>query len=634
MTRKTLLIKELARFPQSGTVDEMQLSSGVNIVVGSPNTGKTKWLNMLDYLMGDPGKPEDAFGQDLVEKYDSIAALMSIDGEDFYVERKWKERGSKTKVYVDGNAITTVDFQHLLMDKLQIPLLNYPKGNPYEERKWPELSWRTLLRHIYRQQRFWTDIADKQTESEQHAVITQFLGIAEHLFSDHAGQLVQKRRELWKLEGAKEQFLKILDQIYREISDENEIQVALTSDSLDSVTNRIAKEIERLHEERERQLLSLQTATAKSLQSENSEYDDLGKQWVSLQANREENQSLLSKVEKRLKELALYRQTLENESTRISRAKDAGRIFIGLKVTNCPVCDQTVQAQIDDSHCYLCGQMWQTIPVSTGLDRIEVESKRLKDELKEVLDLTSRLSDEKEQLRKDIRNISEDLTRIENRLQPIRQVAAAIIPPEVSLIDMELGRLHEKQRQIARIKSTLEYQKLISSEVDKTKQQIGELESIVAKQNNRIHYTLMGDMMADYMTTYLNELEAAGNKAWTLGRVNVNLKERGVDFRIDGEKWSTKAGGTLSLYFLLSYHYGLMRLTLENGCHYPGLAILDLPATLADGSSIQDKENFIIEPFIRLLSRQGMENSQIIVAGAAFEGLEGVNRYELQKVWK
>ncbi|MBK8932232.1 MAG: hypothetical protein IPM76_07930 [Chloroflexi bacterium] len=80
-----------------------------------------------------------------------------------------------------------------------------------------------------------------------------------------------------------------------------------------------------------------------------------------------------------------------------------------------------------------------------------------------------------------------------------------LFPPEVSLIDMELGRLHEKQRQIARIKSTLEYQKLISSEVDKTKQQIGELESIVAKQNSRIHYALMGDMMADYMTTYFKQ---------------------------------------------------------------------------------------------------------------------------------
>ncbi|MBK8932233.1 MAG: hypothetical protein IPM76_07935 [Chloroflexi bacterium] len=148
------------------------------------------------------------------------------------------------------------------------------------------------------------------------------------MFSDHAGQLVQKRRELWKLEGAKEQFLKILDQIYREISDENEIQVALTSDSLDSVTNRIAKEIERLHEERERQLLSLQTATAKSLQSENSEYDDLGKQWVSLQANREENQSLLSKVEKRLKELALYRRLLKTNQQEYHELKMLGEFLL------------------------------------------------------------------------------------------------------------------------------------------------------------------------------------------------------------------------------------------------------------------------------------------------------------------
>ena len=39
---------------------------------------------------------------------------------------------------------------------------------------WPELSFRTLLRHIYRQQRFWSDLADKQPEGDQHACLLHF----------------------------------------------------------------------------------------------------------------------------------------------------------------------------------------------------------------------------------------------------------------------------------------------------------------------------------------------------------------------------------------------------------------------------------------------------------------------------
>lgn len=91
MNSKTLLIRELSRAPQQGPEDKLALEPGVNVVVGPHNSGKSKWFRMLDYLLGDDGKPEEVFGEDLVEKYNSAKAVLSIGGEDITVERRWNE---------------------------------------------------------------------------------------------------------------------------------------------------------------------------------------------------------------------------------------------------------------------------------------------------------------------------------------------------------------------------------------------------------------------------------------------------------------------------------------------------------------------------------------------------------------
>ena len=69
-------------------------------------------------------------------------------------------------------------------------------------------------------------------------------------------------------------------------------------------------------------------------------------------------------------------------------------------------------------------------------------------------------------------------------------------------------------------------------------------------------------------------------------------------------------------------------------CHFPGFLVLDFPAELEDGSSIKDKENFVVEPFVDLLALDGYHNCQMIAAGGAFEGLKGANRIEFSKIWQ
>lgn len=94
---------------------------------------------------------------------------------------------------------------------------------------------------------------------------------------------------------------------------------------------------------------------------------------------------------------------------------------------------------------------------------------------------------------------------------------------------------------------------------------------------------------------------------------------------------ASRARGNRLLYFLVAYHYGLLTLSAQAQCHYPGLAILDMPAEFA-GELIEDKENFIVQPFIELLEREKFSRTQMIITGASFVRLEGAARRHLTEV--
>ena len=638
MTAKKLTIKQLVRLPQLDSDDSLDFQPGVNVIVGKPNAGKTKWLSMLDYLMGDPSKPDDAFSLTLKDKYDSVKALLSIDGEEIWIERRWKERRVQSKVFINDDPISQDEFSNYFLDKLGIPVLHFPKGNPYEERSWPELSWRTLFRHIYRQQRFWGDLVDKQVDSERQAALLQFVGMAQYIYSDTSGALVEVRKEIWKLQGAREQYISMLDEIAREITDEKEFRVALTADSITASIARIQTEIQTIEEKRELALQNLREEAIKKTKvqnNEDSDFESLSKQWAELQSEREESHSAIIKAEKRVDELKKYQASIIGELSRMERAKDAGDVLSVLKVTNCPACDQPVKASNSSDHCHLCGQVIDTSnEKEENMKRIESELKRLNEDLKEVKDLSNTLLEELKARTVAERNLDEEINRIENRLRPTRQTAATILPPDISIWDMEIGRLQERVRQLERIRRILDEHKKLSEKIQKLKDKEAELDAKVKSESKKVDYEIASDWLSDGMNTYLNALVALNNKLWTQDKVTTRLREKDFKVTVGGQEWSSRLGGTLILYFLLSYQYTLLRLTKFEQCNYPGLTIIDLPAPLEDGSTIRDKENFVVDPFIKLLNQKDMKGSQMIITGAAFENLEGVNRIELKNVWK
>ena len=55
-SRPTLVVTQVWRKTVDGNVEALNLSAGVNLIVGGPNTGKTKWLETIDYMLGDTGE--------------------------------------------------------------------------------------------------------------------------------------------------------------------------------------------------------------------------------------------------------------------------------------------------------------------------------------------------------------------------------------------------------------------------------------------------------------------------------------------------------------------------------------------------------------------------------------------------
>ena len=70
-----LIINKVARMSSDNNIETLDLKPGVNILEGPPNSGKTVWLNIIDFLLGDTDPieevlgNEDVSGKKLFEKY-------------------------------------------------------------------------------------------------------------------------------------------------------------------------------------------------------------------------------------------------------------------------------------------------------------------------------------------------------------------------------------------------------------------------------------------------------------------------------------------------------------------------------------------------------------------------------------
>ena len=630
MPAKTPLISRVVRSASSGQKEEIELQPGLNLVVGMPNTGKTQWLRMLNFLLGDSDQAEDAFDEDLAAKYTSLEADLVVGGEALHIERRWQDPKLRSKVLVDGQAMTVDAYTDSILSRLGIPPFRFPQGNPLGPRSWPTLGWRSLLRHIYRRQSSWTDLASQQPESEQHAVLVQFLGAAPMLFSENLGKLADKQKGLVRLQAAKEEFYGALNLVSKKLLSEGDASVAVTEESINAAMERLRKEAEQLQGRRAALVEEIQTAASGSQESELARLtESVARAGVQKRDLEEQHEHAVS----RLAELEEYQRRVEQERKRLVRARVAGSLFTQLRVTHCPACDRPVQPSDDGADCYVCHRPDTPASVPDSRQRVDLELQQLDAEQSEAEELLAAARTEVERTTSLVQESRRDLQKIEANLVPLRSRAAAVLPPELGQLDMHYGQIQAQVEQLERTRDALAHRDHLSAEIAKVEEEIAHREADVGNEKADVDLGHLGDVLADAMNSYLSELRRAHPSAWTQDRISVDLHERTFTIRVGDKRWSKKLGGTLQLVFLVAYSYALLSLSNQDGFNFPGLLILDLPAKLDDGSSTADTESHVLEPFCALLQKSAMANTQVIVAGNAFVGLLA-HRQGLNTVWK
>lgn len=635
MSRPYLSIRRLERRLQTGNTEELHFEPAVNLLVGRPNTGKTKWLQTLDYILGDPGADpfEGAEESGLSEKYATAGVELVIGEECIRIERRWREPGAKGRVFVDAERMTTAEFQDFLMLKLGIPSLNFPKGNPMSGQTWPELSFRMLLRHIHRQQRFWSGIADQQPEAEQHACLLQFLGLAERMFSEEYGQLVKLKMEAEQLKARRDQYAQTLDELARDVLSDPGLRVGANVTTVRDAESRLTNQIGALRERRAVLIADARDQVVAPEHRGNVQRlaDERAKIVVAIEELRRKEQA----TAERLAEIDRYRTELGDELDRMTRAEVASAVLADLKITHCPACDQPVtNADSDTDHCFLCHQTLPAEPLVEGLGavRLRFEHDRLIGELKEASQLLDALQRDTKRIVEEIAAGNERLRMLENELAPARQAVAGLIQEEVSAIDMALGELNERQRQLGRISSALELGRDLTDRIAAIEHRIAPLQAQVDEIVRATDFGAAAARLEDGMNAYLSAINLLRPGVWRHSPVKVDISRSNFVARVGAQRWHAALGGTDKLYFLMAYHYGLLTLSDKPGCHYPGLSIVDLPAEFS-GEAVEDKENFIVQPFIELLGRTEYAGTQVIITGASFAGLERANRLNLTQVY-
>ena len=634
---KNISIKEISRITKHGEIETLKFKKNVNLIVGEPNTGKTVWLKMLDYLLGDTSTVEDAFGseapegENLTEKYISIIGRITINGEEFHLERNWHEKGKKTKIKINDDEIADGEFSSFLLNKLDIPILHYPKGNPYSEQTWPELSWRNLLRHIYRQERFWDDIADKQPEKDQFATISLILGFAQKLFPNEFGELIEKNKKKFRLEAQREQFKELLDNFVKNMTPASDRIIVATQGTLREKISNLESNLKQLKKRREEIIQNGFKTIIGKADNQLIQINDLLTAKYDKQNTLDDIFENLKKTKNRIRELSDLIDKVSNELAKLRRASAAGESLSDLKITHCPACDKKIESEPESQdRCFLCHQSQEN---NNGEgNRLDFELAQLASELNELKEYREVLDSDLVKYENERLIISEIIKSLDRKIEPVRKRISSLVNEELSAIDSERGKIEEKIDGYKRLLKNVSQKNILESKLDELQKEINKLQTEIGRLGTNVEYNKIASDLEDGMNEYINKLNQGENR-WPHGRINFHINDRSFQFYVGDRKWDS-ISATHKAFFLFAYHYGLLKLSDISQYNYPGLLVIDFPIDLTEKKNRAknvDTENYLIQPFVDL-TREMETSTQVIFSGKSFY-IEEANILRLEEVW-
>ena len=217
-------------------------------------------------------------------------------------------------------------------------------------------------------------------------------------------------------------------------------------------------------------------------------------------------------------------------------------VLADLKVTHCPVCDRPVTSHDSSERCYICQRA-----LDADLHIQQVQIGLLFEIRRTAAMLTKRKKwslywtrNARNRLERECEHVRTEVLRLQSMLRPIRVAAAAVLPPEIGIIDMRIGQQQERVAQFDRIARSLSHREALTQEIETIQKETAALEAEVAQQSGLLEFDRASDrIQMRRMNSYLNEIKKGPHRG-------LRKKSRCELRRRDSVSWLEIANGPVS----------------------------------------------------------------------------------------
>lgn len=520
---------------------ELKFHSGVNVICGASDTGKSFLADSIDFMLGGSALKE------IPErgKFDQLSLSLAASGdEDFKLKRSMSGGNFQLFDLSEGDDLEpktlkqnhahdkTDNLSGYLLDKIGLLgkriLKSKAKGTTQS------LSFRNLARLVIVQEGeiqqtgspFWSGQYTTKT-SEIATVKLLLTGIDDSSVVPDADQSPDNTRQIALID-------ELLSDLQTEIEDLGEDR-----EELEEQLERLEGSIESRREEL--------SASQKTL-------DELVGKRRQLFERKQEASDRLDEISDLLARFRLLAEHYDVDLKRLTAIQESGSMFAHVEHVACPLCGAEPDAQHLDETCD--GDVEAVVAAATA----EIEKIQL---LQAELDSTvADLTTESEELSESLEGVEADYDALNEEIQES-------IGPEVTEVRASFSALVEERSSAQKAADLFaRYDKLVARKTALLEEDDDDLEISSSDVTTGIP-----ESVAHAFSSRVSEIL----KAWHFpGECHVYYDKDSSDFVIDGKSRSSRGKGLRAITHA-AVNIGLLEFCQSNGLSHPGFVVLDSP---------------------------------------------------------
>ena len=552
--------------------------SGVNVICGASDTGKSFLAESIDFMLG---------GSELREipelaPYAEIEFHLATSGGKNWGLQRAITGGNLRLTDLDDENLTEIilnkDHNHNAVDNIsgflleEIGLLNKRILKSSKKSTTQSLSFRNLARLTVIQE---DEIQQKGSPfwSGQYVTKTSDLATVKLLLTDIDDSAVVPLLNSPNLNNDQ---VNVLDELICEIS----VEIDNIGEDQEQLFSQL-KKIENTIEKQNESLSTLQLQLNSSVQKRYEVFE-----------SKNRMNTRLREISELLARFQLLREHYIVDIDRLKSIQESGSLFFHIEVVACPICGSEPEAQHFNDTC------------NTEIEKIISSATS---EINKINQLLKELDDTVQDLSSEEKDLATSLKEAENEYEELDQAIQRTITPQVSAFRTSFSELIEKRANINKIIELFAR----SERLEERKRSLLE-DSGKPAQKSEVK-TGIPESIAHELSMKVSTIL----KAWHFpGECHVYFDKKAVDFVIDGKPRGSSGKGLRAITHT-AVNVALLEYCQENGLSHPGFLVLDSPLLAYYEPESEDdialsgsnlKEMF----YLYLIEHHGT-NSQIII---------------------